>query len=86
MAASKHGIEWSQGFGIAAVVCLAVWLPAYIVVSDQFADAWWYDFAMTLIVLAAGGTLAWLTCVVAEWLERRKKPGKLFRLCSTICG
>jgi len=71
MAASKYGIEWSQGFSVAAFVSLAVWLPAYFTVSDRFAEAWWYDFAIAFIVLAAVGTLAWVTCAVAEWLERR---------------
>ena len=72
MAASKYGIEWSQGFGVAALISLAVWLPAYFEVSDRFAEAWWYDFAIAFIVMAAVGMLAWVTCAVAEYLERRK--------------
>jgi len=72
MAASKYSIEWSQGFGVGAVVSLMVWLPAYFTVGDRFAEAWWYDFAIAFIVLAAVGTLAWVTCAVAEYLERRK--------------
>ena len=71
MASSKYGIEWSQGFGVASVLSLGVWLPAYFVVSDRFAEAWWYDFALAFIVMAAVGTLAWVTCAVAERLERR---------------
>ena len=76
MAASKYGIEWSQGFGVAAVISLVVWLPAYFEVSDRFAEAWWYDFAIAFIVMAAVGTLAWVTGGVAEYLERSsgKRP------------
>jgi hypothetical protein len=77
MAASKYGIEWSQGFGVAAVVSLGVWLPAYLVVSDRFAEAGWYDFAIAFIVMAAVGTLAWVTCAVAEGLEGRNGKGKI---------
>ena len=72
MAASKYGIEWSQGFGVGAVISLVVWLPAYFEVSDRFAEAWWYDFAIAFIVMAAVGTLAWVTGGVAEYLERRR--------------
>lgn len=71
MVTSKYGREWSQGLGVAAVLSMGVWLPAYLVVSDRFAEAWWYDFAIGFIVLTAVGTLAWVTCAVAEWLEKR---------------
>jgi hypothetical protein len=72
MAPPKYGIEWSQGFGVAAIASFGVWLPACLVVGDHFAEAWWYDFAIAFIVMAAVGTLAWVTCGVAEGLERRK--------------
>ena len=71
MKGSKYGIAWSQGFGVGAVTSLVLWLAAYFEVSDQFADDWWYDYAITFIVVGAVVTLAWLTCAVAEWLERR---------------
>ena len=73
MEASKYSIAWSQGFGVASVISLVVWLPAYFEVSDRFAEVWWYDFAIAFIVVGAVVTLAWLTCGVAEWLERRHR-------------
>ena len=68
---SQYGREWSQGLLVAGLVTAGVWVPAYTVVTDDCADCWWIDFAIAFIVIAGLITLSWLTCAIAEYLERR---------------
>ncbi len=77
MESPKYGIAWSQGLGVAAVATVALWLPVALVVNHHFAEAWWYDYALAMILLAALATLAGVTCTVSAYLERQRKQDSI---------
>jgi hypothetical protein len=72
---SQYGRSWSQGIFIAAGLSLGFWTPVYLVVEDQWPNTWWYEFAIAFIFTAAFLSLAWLTCTLAEHLEKRRWRG-----------
>ncbi len=74
--ASKYSVRWSQGFTIAGIIATVIWGLAYNVL-DNYAEKWWYNFAIAFVLAAALVTVSVLTCFIAEFLESRdrKKTG-----------